>query len=430
MRSKIFVCGLAVFLLLAGFIEGMISPAGAQSGRKPLPQSTGPKYETRDKNDSKEKSDKPLADNTPVTVGDDGTIKLDTTLVTIPASVIDRTGRFAPFLTKRDFRIYEDGVQQEIENVDSVETPFHVVLLLDTSNSTLFRHEDIQQAAADFAEQLRRDDKMMVASFDSDVEVWCDFTNSREEIRRAIYRTKRGGSTKLYDAVDLVVNDALSKIQGRKAIVLFSDGVDTASRYSNARRSLELVEESGALAYSIYYDTEADNPQGGGVTIGSPRTPPIWTPRMPSPPQRRRPGSRWPFDPFTTFQLPQGQWPQGRVPLPGNGGRGDAQQGRKYMEDLANRSGGRFYQTGTYANLSSAFAQIAEELRHQYAISYYPTNSNRDGSYRQVKVRVNDTSLVVRAREGYRAGAATQAQSDDNGRKRPELKRRQLATAN
>lgn len=353
---------------------------------------------------------------------------MDTAMVTIPVSVIDRDGKFVPFLKKRDFQIYEDGVEQNIEFLDSVETPFNVVLMIDTSNSTLFRHEDIQHAALEFVEELRPDDKVMVVTFDENFEMWCDFTSSRQEIRSAIYRTKRGGSTKLYDAVDLVVTDALSKVEGRKAIVLFSDGVDTSSRYSNARRSLEAIEESGALAYSIYYDTEGQY-SNGTIINGQPGgLPPIMTPRWPQP---RRPRSRWPFGQFITFQFPQ-QWPQGRIPR--GGSRDEALRGRQYMQDLADRSGGRLYQADSLTNLSRAFSQIAEELRHQYAISYYPTNPARDGSYRQIKVRLNpngNAGLIVRARDGYRAASDAQAESNDNNRrKRPELKRRQWAETN
>lgn len=419
MRIRKLARQLIVLLFAISFIQSTLLPAEAQSGRKRTVPTTGPKYETQEPN--KDSSGKPLADNTPVTVDENGTMKMDTTLVTIPASVTDRNGRFMPFLTKRDFHIFEDGVEQEIEHLESVSSPFHVVLLLDTSASTLFRHEDIQQAAAEFAEQLRRDDKVMVASFDEDIEVWCDFTSSREEIQRAIYRTRRGGNTKLYDAVDIMVTDALNKVQGRKAMVLFSDGVDTTSRYSSYNRSLAMIEESGALGYSIYYNTEADNQNGQNGPVINGRNPggqpPIMTPPWPG---RRR----WPWSPFITFQRP-GQWP-GRYPR--GGGSDEYARGQKYMQELADRSGGRLYTANSLTNLSYAFKQIAEELRHQYAIGYYPTNPKRDGSFRQIKVRVNETGLIVRARDGYRAGSDTQADNGEvNERKRPALKRRQLA---
>lgn len=200
-------------------------------------------------------------------------LKIDTTLVSIPVTVLDRSGRFIPHLTKCDFHIYEDGVMQEVAEFSAVETPFHVVLLLDTSNSTRFRMDEIHSAALAFVNQLRTNDKVMVVSFDSNIETHCEFTDNRDVMRRAIYETRTGGGTKLYDAVDWVVNERLNKIQGRKAIVLFTDGVDTSSRRASARSNIELVEESDVLVYPIQYDTyDAMNPGG----MGGNRMPDIW----------------------------------------------------------------------------------------------------------------------------------------------------------
>ena len=143
------------------------------------------------KDSEKEKSsNKSLGDSTPVTVDENGTIKMDTSLVTIPVSDMDRDGKFVPFLKKRDFRIYEDGVEQDIESFNSVETPFHVALVLDTSNSTLFKFDDIQDAAFAFIKQLRRDDQVMVVSFDSKVRFHCDFTSDYDELHVVNHATE------------------------------------------------------------------------------------------------------------------------------------------------------------------------------------------------------------------------------------------------
>lgn len=417
MKSSLFARCFVVMLLVAGLVWVMSSSSFAQSGRKRQPP-TSPKYETQDPKDSEKapekSSDRPMADNTPVEVDENGTIKMDTALVNIPVSVIDRDGKFIPFLTKRDFRLYEDGVEQRIEAFDAIETPFHVALVLDTSNSTMFKMEEIQDAALAFIRQLRRDDQVMVVSFDSRVRVHCDFTTDQDVMREAIYETRTGGSTKLYEAVDKVV-DRLEQIQGRKAIVLFTDGVDTSSRRANYQNTIEKVEESGALVYPIKYDTEMD--QQGGVY--SPNTNP-WPWPSPAPyPRGRR---RWPFNQFVTPQYPQ--WPQGRVPSGGGQSSGEYRRGARYLQELADRSGGRLYDANTTHNLAQAFSMIAEELRHQYALSYYPTNSKKDGTYRRVKVRVEKPEMIVRAREGYRA--ASEAASGGQN-ERPELKRRQLA---
>jgi Ca-activated chloride channel homolog len=316
------------------------------------------------------------------------TIKIDTTLVTIPVSVLDHDGKYIPNLTKRDFHLFEDDVEQEITDFNSIEAPFHVALLLDTSQSTNFKLRDIQKAALAFVDQLHTDDQVMVVSFDSDIYIDAEFTSDRDQLRRAIRKTRTGGRTRLYDAVDLVITERLGKVRGRKAVVLFTDGVDTASNLASAESTLGRVEESGALVYPIQYDTEGDLAGPWGPTRGG--TPPIF---RPSPFPRFPHGGRrrWQSDQFTTWQSPRGAR------------RGDYQRAAEYLHALADRSGARLYRADTTGNLKKAYSQIAEELRHQYSLSYYPSNTARDGSYRRIRVRVEPPKLVVRAREGYRA---------------------------
>ncbi|HEY8459640.1 MAG TPA: VWA domain-containing protein, partial [Blastocatellia bacterium] len=249
---------------------------------------------------------------------------------------------------------------------------------------------------------LRQDDQVMVMSFDSKVRFHCDFTNDYEELRQAINETRTGGSTKLYEAVDKVVA-RLDQIDGRKAVVLFTDGVDTSSRRANYQNTIDKVEESGALFYSIRYDTENEQPSGA-VPSANPWP---WPNPVPYPPTRRR----WPFDKLARI-FPQ--WPS-RIPSGGGGtGSGDYRRGARYLQELADRSGGRLYQADTLSNLSQAFSNIAEELRHQYSLSYYPTNSKKDGAYRRVKVRMEKPGMIVRAREGYRAATETPAPAASN----------------
>src|SRR5437868_4012438 len=182
-------------------------------------------------------------------------IRVNTTLITIPVSVTDRDGRYIPNLQKQDFRIWEDGVEQDVAFFQSVDKPFSVVLMLDTSPSTQFRLEDIQDAAISFVDQLRPDDKVMVVSFNDNIKVLCDLTTDREKIHRAIQRSRTGDGTRLYDAVDMVINEQLSRIQGRKAIVLFTDGVDTTSKRASYESNITDAQELDALIYSVEYDT-------------------------------------------------------------------------------------------------------------------------------------------------------------------------------
>ena len=386
---------------------GLTAPAPGQAGR---PRSVGPAPPQTEA--QRPSPARPGEDPGPDPDGE--TIKVDTTLVTIPVSVIDRDGKYIPHLAKRDFRLFEDGVEQEVSDFTAVEEPFSVVLLLDTSRSTIFKIEDIQRAAVAFVEQLHARDRVMVVSFDQEVYIDCEFTSDRGRLRRAIYGTRTGGATKLYDAVDLAISERLDRIEGRKAIVLFTDGVDTASRLASARSTLERVEESNVLVYPIQYDTEGDarNPTIFGGGRGGRRSPSIidiW-------PFPRGGGSRrWPFDSPFSAQFPRG-----------GGGAGDYTRGSRYLGELAERSGARLHHADTLGNLERAFSLIADELRHQYALSYYPTNAARDGAYRRVRVRVERPNVLVRARDGYRAEGGAQAREDKSspdGRERPALKR-------
>jgi Ca-activated chloride channel family protein len=409
---------LAAGLLL---LINTLAPVLAQSGQRPRSiDPNRPRLDTRPMEPApspQKPGQQPQGQQAPSQPGDDSEIiKIDTTLVTIPVSVLDRTGKFVPNLLKRDFRIYEDNVEQSISDFASVEVPFNVVLLIDTSRSTAFRIEEIQRAAVTFVEHLRPADKVMVVSFDDRIYVDTEFTNDRARLRRAIYGTETGGGTKLYDAVDLVLTERLEQMEGRKAIVIFSDGVDTTSRYSNYEASLDLVEESGVLAYPIRYNTQDQFQAGGRGRGGNGRyPPPVITIPFPIPWPAPRTGRRWPFEINIAPQFPRGGAPE------------DYRRGAEYMQQLADRSGARLYDADTVMNLERAFTQIAEELRHQYALGYYPTNAARDGSYRKLRVRVMRPNLAVRARDGYRAEDAqanANSSSPQQDRNRPKLRTR------
>jgi VWFA-related protein len=338
--------------------------------------------------DSQTGSQQPPATNTtkPDAQDPNATIRIETSLVTIPVSVLDRDGKYVPNLTKRDFHLFEDNVEQEVTDFRSVEAPFHVVLLLDTSRSTSFKLEDIQKAALAFIDQLHPDDRVMIVSFDSEVYVDAEFTSDREQLRRAIRKAHTGFATRLYDAVDLVITERLGQVRGRKAVVLFTDGVDTASKLSDAPSTLARVEESGVLVYPLQYDTEGK--LVGPLVVGRRSIPPPIFRPTPFPRFPRGGRRRWLFDPAPSQRGTRHE---------------DYVRAGQYLRELADRSGARLYHADSTGKLKKAFAQIAEELRHQYSLSYYPANAARDGSFRRIRVRVEPPNLVVRAREGYRA---------------------------
>jgi VWFA-related protein len=302
-------------------------------------------------------------------------IRTDTALVTVPVTVLDRNGRYVPQLRRENFRIAENGVEQKIVYFATTDSPFTVVLLIDTSGSTQFRLDDIQDAAITFVSKLKDNDSVMVMSFDDRIEVECKPTTDRNEIERAIRHTRTGGGTRLYDAVEDILKKQLKKISGRKAVVLFTDGVDTTSYRASYDSTIRLAEESDAPIYSVDYDTSGSVSiyGGGGIPV---------------------PGGRG-----TVLGLP---FPRPGVPgqAPGSS-PGDYKRAVRYLHALSNATGGRFYSGDSLFGINQAFSWIAEELGRQYSLGYYPNVPGKTGERRQIKVRTTETSLVVKSRESY-----------------------------
>jgi len=331
-------------------------------------------------------------------------IKVDTTLVTIPVSVMDRDGRFVPNLQKDDFRIWEDGVEQEVAFFQSVDKPFSVVLMLDTSPSTQFRLEDIQDAAISFVNQLRPDDKVMVVSFNDDIKILSEFTTDRNKLQRAIQRAHTGDGTRLYDAVDMVMNQQLSRIQGRKAIVLFTDGVDTTSKRADYQSNMMDAQELDALVYTVQYDTSQDMNSGNYPTGGGQID--VWGTILGGIFGGGRRSGGYPRG--------GGGYPRGGGGYPRGTGRGDYELADHYLREIADETGGREYRADTLQNMSVAFGNVAEELRRQYSIGYYPKRPAQAGDRRQIKVRAKQPNLAVRARDSYVFGRSGGASVSDN----------------
>lgn len=295
-------------------------------------------------------------------------VKVETTLVTIPVSVFDRNGLYIPNLSQKDFKVFEDGKEQEIAYFGTSDKPFTVILLLDTSPSTEYKIDEIRAAAVAFVDQLKPQDRVMVIEFDANVHVLTEATSDRQLIYKGIRKADFGGGTSLYEAVDFSLRKRLNAIEGRKAIVLFTDGVDTTSRGRTTYDStLALAEESDSLIFPIYYNTYFDmvRQSGGG-------------------------GGGWP----------------GQVIFGGGGlnrpSSEDYALGRRYLEELADYTGGRVFRPeSTPGGLTAAFEGIAEELRRQYQIGYTPADDGKPGQRKQIKVRVDRPNLVIRSRDSY-----------------------------
>jgi len=350
------------------------------------------------------------ANSGPEEVDQNDIVRVNTTLVTIPVSVMDRDGRYAPNLRKEDFRLWEDGVEQQIAFFATVDKPFSVVLTIDTSSSTRFQLDEIQDAAIAFVNQLQPADRVMVVSFDDKVRVLTDFTSDRSRLRDAIQQTRTGNGTKLYEAVDMIINQKLANVEGKKAIVLFTDGVDTTSRRASYESTVRDAEELDALIYPVQYDTY--EPGSGGSS---------W------PGSTRRSSSNVLIDILGSI----GGGRHGGMGRGGGGGgagssRGEYELGNRYLHELADRTGARLYQADTTQNLSAAFANVAEELRRQYSLGYYPKNQAQAGQRRSIRVRTTQPNLAVRTRDSYvvNSQGGSTAQASPATKAAPVLKKK------
>lgn len=185
-------------------------------------------------------------------IGQDDVLRVDTALVTVPVSITDRNGRYIADLKREDLQVFEDNVEQDIAYFASADKPFTVVLMVDTSTSTWSKLGDIRNAAKLFVDQLRPDDNVMVTSFARGFTIECDVTNDRAKIRKGIERIGKGLSTHLYDAVEKLMQKHLIRIPGRKAVVLFTDGVDATSSHATYESTVHSAEELDASSTQFF----------------------------------------------------------------------------------------------------------------------------------------------------------------------------------
>lgn len=385
MRYSYNMFRLSVLALLI-FAAGTVS--SAQSGRRSVPTPTPVPVSVDDPTQYSESrsqtrrtsrpSDRPqlvssAAPEPTATAPEDEVLKVETNLISIPVSVFDKYGLYIPGLRQSDFKIFENGIEQKIEYFGVQDKPFTVALLIDTSPSAQYKIEEIHEAAEAFVAQLSPQDRVIVIEFHGNVKIQCEATTDREKIIRGIRKAKYGNGTSLYNAVDEAIRKQFSKIEGRKAVVLFTDGVDTTSNKNTYESTVIYAEESDSLIFPIYYNTYFENRQaaqtGGGGILG------------------------------TILG--------GGGPIMSGVSAAEYALGKRYLEELAEVTGGRVFRPeATPGGLTKAFEGIAEELRRQYNIGYIPADEGKRGQRKQIKVRVNRPNLIVRARDSYIVGSA------------------------
>jgi VWFA-related protein len=331
----------------------------------------------------------------------DEPIKLKSNLVTITASVLDRTGRVVKSLKADDFAVYEDGVKQQIELFASTEEPFTLMLLLDISGSTQNDLTLIKNAAKNFLTELREKDKVGVIIFSGECEMIAEFTDSRASVEAAIdklapvgaqegYRFTTKTGTAFYDAMYLAVEDSpLKDAEGRKAIVCMSDGVDSTSKMNYADIA-PLVEKSEASVYLLELNTEAATLVG----LLKEKTDPTYLNFSKSQIERY-------YDEYEPESIERHMPRQVFTKeIIEKINKGLYKLARHDMKELAERTGGREYAVRTLNDLTGVYKQVADDLRSQYSIGYYSKNDKHNGEWRAIKVEAKKGGLV-RARSGY-----------------------------
>ncbi len=291
-------------------------------------------------------------------VDPDDVIRVKTTLVNSPVLVIGRDGKYVPNLRREDFEVFESGVKQEIAYFAPVENPFTVAILIDTSRSALFDLQDIQEAAIAFVEKMRPNDRALVVTFSNDVTVLAEPTSDHEALRNAIRSARPGGNTRVYDAIKSVLSEKLARVEGRTALVLFTDGVDNDSRNATFESALQQATRTEALIYPVQFSTY------DYIKARSPST---------------------------EFKPPEGS----------GFSEQDYQRADVFLHQLAETAGTGVYPAFDISDLERAIASIVDELHNEYSIGYYPRTKGQPGETRTVEVRVSHPQLVVRARSGY-----------------------------
>jgi VWFA-related protein len=298
----------------------------------------------------------------------------DVNVVNVLATVRDKEGKIVSNLTKDDFSIQEDGRPQVIQYfAQQFNSPLTLGLLVDTSGSERRNIESERRASYKFFDQvLRQDmDKAFLIHFDWQVELLEDLTSSRTKLDRGLdelsgsdsQSNQRGGGgrggagTLLYDAVFLAGDELMSKQQGRKAVILFSDGDDRGSKES-LPRAIEAAQRADTLVYSVrFVDQGGFGPGFGGG--------------------RGRRGGGFPRQ------------------------SGSRENGKQVLERISAETGGAYFEAGSNSTLDKIYARIQDELRNQYSLGY--TSDQHGAGYRTIKVDVKGKGLTVQARQGYYA---------------------------
>lgn len=303
-------------------------------------------------------------------ISENDVISVSTTEVLLPVTVRDTSGRLVTDLTRKDFRIFEDGHEQPLTDLALRKVPVDVILMVDASSSVAGNLDDFRRAVEEFSERLAPEDRISLIKFDDRVELLQDWTASRTQLRRSLRRISPGVFTRFYDALFLAAREQFQNAERRHAVVVLTDGIDSQRGYASLEMALEALLKSGVGVYAIS-NTEIE-----------------------------RARKREELDMLLASGTEAAQSGSLRI--------GDLREGLRVLdmseqnlERLAEITGGRMFKPTSFANLDSVYREVAEDLRSQYSIYYSPQNKARDGRFRRVRVEMRDPQLRATTRIGY-----------------------------
>jgi VWFA-related protein len=346
------------------------------------------------------------------------TLQIQAREVVLPVTVRDKHGTLEAGLKIGDFTLTEDGRPQTIKSFSRESNlPFRLGLLVDTSRSVSSAMDNERKAAEKFVDQMLAadpkagtvGDEAFLIHFDHEVELLQDFTNSREKLHRELDdmgptrasndssagpetsdsgssgQSRGHGGTQLYDAIYLACHELMASKDGRKALVVFSDGADRGSK-ETLNDAVDAADRANVAVYTIYFKGEQES---NGNSF---------------------PGSRRGGMGGGGYPGGGGGYPGGGGGYPGGGGRrgpdttaSNGQDGKKIMERIAVRTGARYFEAKKKDNLDEIYGQIGEELRGQYLLTYTPDKVDTDGGFHKIALKASKDDLIVVTREGYYA---------------------------
>ena len=321
-------------------------------------------------------------------------LRVDTNLVSIDVNVTSKTGAKSPAnLQSEDFAVFEDGLRQKIENFATTDVPFNVVLLIDTSGSAKEELDLMKRAAKRFLNEMRAQDRIAVLEFNQRVTVLEELTSDRDKIEHAIDFLQPGTGTAFYDALQITLEEVLKKVDGRKAIIALTDGVDSTGAESY-EEILPALEKSRVTSYILELNTEAVTEKGMLMDCKEDKSFHFSTKQLKKYMHEYAEGAD-----ETQYQEHCELSRLERMQI----NRRLYESARKEVRELAAQSGGRVYPCKRLAEVEPAYTQIAAELRTQYSIGYYPINEKRDGKWRKLRIEIKRPGLEAKTKPGYRA---------------------------